>query len=229
MKPHITLAETKTPEGQRLTLQEHDGRYAIRLDGLALMESSQSASEGQLGELATAHLTRTGPGRVLIGGLGLGFTLRKVLEKIGPKASVVVTELLPAVVAWNRTFLRGLNGALLEDRRVKCVAGDVGKILARTLKPEYDAIILDIDNGPAAMVRRNNRQLYEAAGLQGVVAALKPGGRAAFWSAGADRAFEKRMIAAGLVVEVVAARLHPGARRAAATLYIGTKPKPIET
>ncbi len=224
MKPHITLAEIKTPEGQRLTLQEHDGRYAIRLEGQALMESSLSASEVQLGELATAHLTRTGPGRVLIGGLGLGFTLKSVLARVGPKASVVVTELIPAVLAWNRSFLRGLNGALLDDRRVTCVAGDVAKVLARTLKPEYDAIILDIDNGPEAMVRRHNRQLYESVGLQRVVAALKPGGKAAFWSAGADRAFEKRMTAAGLGVEVVAARLHPGARRAAATIYVGTKP-----
>ncbi|GAB1489534.1 hypothetical protein MASR2M8_19870 [Opitutaceae bacterium] len=224
MKPHITLAETKTPEGHRLTLQEHDGRYAIRLEGQALMESSLSASEVQLGELATGHLSRTGPGRVLIGGLGLGFTLRSVLERIGPKASVVVTELIPAVVAWNRSFLRELNGALLEDRRVKCVAGDVAKVLARTPKSEYDAIILDIDNGPTAMVRKHNGQLYESAGLQRVIAALKPGGKAAFWSAGADRAFEKRMTAAGFSVEVVAARLHAGARRAAATIYVGTKP-----
>lgn len=227
MKPHRTLAETRTPEGQRLTLEEHDGRYAIRLAGQALMESSLSASELQLGELATAHLTRTGPGRVLIGGLGLGFTLKSVLERVSPRASVVVTELIPAVVTWNRQFLRGLNGALLDDRRVTCVAGDVGKVLARTIKPEYDAILLDVDNGPTAMVRRNNGLLYEAAGLQRVVAALRPGGRAAFWSAGADRAFAKRMTAAGLAVEAVPARLHPGARRAAATIYVGSKPKPV--
>jgi spermidine synthase len=184
MKPHIKLAETRTPEGATLTLFEHDGSYSIRLNGQALMHSMMHASELALGELATAKVGKAGAPRILIGGLGLGFTLRSVLQRVSAKARVSVAELLPEIVAWNREHMACLNGSLLNDPRVEVVVGDVGKLIGNARGPgRYDAILLDIDNGPTALVRRGNQHLYDEAGIQRLVTALGPGGRAAIWSA----------------------------------------------
>lgn len=118
MKPTRKLAATKTPDGVPLTLEEHDGTFCIRINGLALMHSKTTASELHLGELAADRLAAIPRPRVLIGGLGLGFTLQRVLERAGPDAQVEVAELIPEVVEWNRTFIAGLNGGLLADPRV---------------------------------------------------------------------------------------------------------------
>ena len=118
MKPYLKLAETTTPDGARLTLHEHDGAFCVRVNGQALMDSTVATSEGQIGELATDTFPRFGKSRVLIGGLGLGFTLRSALEGVGPHGVVEVAELVPAIVEWNRTFLKKLNGALVGDKRV---------------------------------------------------------------------------------------------------------------
>ena len=224
MKPHLKLAETRTPDGARITLHEHDGSYCIRLDGQDLMHSVTSASEVLLGELAGELLAKPGPVRVLIGGMGLGYTLKAVLAKAGPKAQVEVGELMPEVVEWNRTFMAGLNGKLLEDPRVKVRLGDVVETIARARPESYDALLLDVDNGPTPMVRAGNVRLYGPRGLEVLKSKLRPGGRLAIWSACPDRSFEARLRAAGFVAEAIPAKLFPTAKRSAYVIYVGDKP-----
>ena len=220
MKPNLKLAEAATPDGARLTLHEHDGTYCIRINTEKLMHSSIHASERLLGELAVApFLSRAHPS-VLIGGLGLGFTLRSVLEKLGPKSTVHVAELIPAVVAWNREFLSGLNGALLDDPRVEIFVADVWNVIAQAGRARYDAVLLDIDNGPAAMVQKRNSRLYDRDGLHRIATVLKPGGRLVVWSARPDRGFGERLADAGYTVQVVPAKLHSHAKRCAYTLFV---------
>lgn len=223
MKPHRLLAEARTPDGASLTLHEHDGSFCIRLGGRELMHSKAAASELSLGEVGTARLARGKPARVLIGGLGLGFTLRSVLDRTGTEVNVEVAELLPAIVAWNREHLAVLNGTLLNKGRVMVRVGDVFDLVEGAVPANYDAILLDIDNGPSAMVQAANARLYDARGLRLLAAALAPGGRLVVWSAGEDRAFEQRLAKAGFRVETVAVKIHAGARQAAGRLFVGDK------
>ena len=224
MKPNITLAETRTPNGARMTLVEHDGSFCIRVNGQQLMHSSVSTSEIQLGELGCAkHPNRGAATRVLIGGLGLGFTLKSVLKNTGPKAVVHVSELFPEIVTWNRTFLAGLNGRALADRRVTVYEADVRAMIRRAVKAPYDAIVLDIDNGTTAMVKDDNNQLYSEWGLKQIALALKPGGRAAVWSACPDAVLEKRFVKAGFQVQAVPAKLYEHARRSTYMIYVGDR------
>lgn len=227
LKPNITLAETKAPNGARMTLVEHDGSYCIRVNGQQLMHSSVATSEIELGRLGVERLVNRGqPAKVLIGGLGLGFTLKSVLSHTGPKAAVQVSELFPEIVVWNRTFLAGLNGGALADPRVTVLAEDVRAIIRRGAKAPYDAIVLDIDNGTTAMVKEENNQLYSERGMQQIALALKPGGRAVVWSACADAAIEQRLKKAGLAVQAVPAKLYAQAKRSTYMIYVGDKPDP---
>jgi spermidine synthase len=225
MKPNILLAETTAPNGARMTLVEHDGSYCIRVNGQQLMHSSVSASEILLGTLGCERIAPPGGHpRVLIGGLGLGFTLKSVLAAVGANAVVQVSELFPEIVAWNRTHLAGLNGKCLADRRVTVLAEDVRALIRRGAPAPYDAIILDIDNGTTAMVKDENNQLYSEQGLGRIAQALKPGGRAAIWSACPDAGLEKRLKRTGLAVTAVPAKLYAHAKRAAYMIYLGDRP-----
>lgn len=222
MKPNLKLAEAKTPDGARLTLHEHDGSFCIRLNGHDLMHSKVTASETLLGELiATASRDRKNP-RLLVGGLGLGFTLKSILDQSPASATVEVVELLPEIADWNRRFLSGVNGSLLSDPRVKLTVGDVVEVLARH-PGQYDGVALDIDNGPCAMVRKTNSRLYDRRGIARIARALKPGGSAAIWSAGKDPAFEEGLKKGGFFVQKVPARLHPAAKRFSCTIYLAEK------
>ena len=226
MKPNITLAETKTPNGARMTLVEHDGSFCIRVNGQQLMHSSVSTSEVQLGELGCArHSLRGLATRVLIGGLGLGFTLHSVLRSTGPKAVVHVSELFPELVVWNRTFMAGLNGKALADRRVTVFEEDVGVVIRRAMRTPYDVIVLDIDNGTTAMVKNDNNALYSESGMTQIMLALRPGGRVAIWSACADATIEKRLVKAGFSVKAVPAKLYEHARRSTYMIYVADKPE----
>lgn len=223
MKPHRNLAETRTPDGARLSLHEHDGSYCIRLNGQDLMHSDTSASEVLLGELAKDRLAARPEARVLIGGLGLGYTLKAVLEHAGPRARVEVGELMPEIVDWNRTHMAGLNGRLLDDPRVSLRMGDVVATIAKAAPAAYDAILLDVDNGPTPMVSAGNVRLYGARGLDVLRKKLRPGGRLAIWSAAPDRTFEGRLAKAGFAAQAIPARVFPGAKRSAYVIYVGDK------
>jgi len=222
MKPFRNLAETRTPDGSRFSLHEHDGEYFLKLNGRQLMGSNSTVSELLLADLACPRHPHREKPRILIGGLGLGFSLRRVLELTGPKATVEVAELLPEVVAWNREFLDGLNGRLLEDPRVEIFTGDVFDCINKGAS-RYDAILLDVDNGPTSFVQRQNARLYKRNGVDLIWRSLKPGGRVAFWSAEREPAFQSSLERAGFRVDEVPAKAHERAKRAAHRIYVGLR------
>ena len=220
MKPRIKLAESTTPEGEPMALYEHDGGYSISFKGQEMMHSKASASELLLGKLGVERAKPDAKLRIMIGGLGLGFTLRSVLECVGPEAQIDVVELVPQVVEWNRQYLRDLNGALLDDPRVNVVEADAVEMIFKGESHSYDALILDVDNGPTGMVKASNNSLYSHRGLRAVRKVLKAEGRAAYWSAGPDQNFKARMEAVGFRVGVVPAKVHERAKRAAYIIYL---------
>jgi spermidine synthase len=226
MKPNRKLAETTTPDGGRLVLYEHDGAYCIRLNGQDLMHSSVTASELRLGELAAESLSGQPESLALLGGLGLGFTLKSLLAKSGPGVKVQVAELIPQIVDWNRNLLGHLNGKLLDDPRVEVLLRDVWTVIACAEPAHYDALVLDLDNGPSAMFQKLNARLYSSKGLERMAAVLKPLGRALFWSVRPDPAFAKRLTHAGFQVEVVPAPLYASAKRCAVSIYVAEKQTP---
>lgn len=206
-----------------MTLHAHDNHFYIRVDRQPLMGTNASESEKVLAERACERVTEQPRQRVLIGGLGLGFTLQRVLERVAADAIVEVAELLPEIVEWNRSYLREVNGHLLDDPRVKVIVGDVYQVISEAPKGHYDAIMLDVDNGPIAMVQDGNERLYQAQGFVALIHALKPGARVAFWSACQDRRFEKKLSKAGFAVEVVPCRAYPQAKRCTHTIFIADR------
>jgi len=228
MKPFVTIAELRMPEAGLLALLEHDGEYYLKLNGRQLMSTYAKASEVALAQHACAHLARHEAPRILIGGLGLGFTLRRVLEMVSKKAVVHVGELLPEVVAWNRELLRKVNGKLLDDPRVEVFVGDVFNLLKKSAEPRYDAILLDLDNGPVSMMKPENSRVYDRQGFSKIMSALLPDGCAAFWSASEDFEFVNRLKRAGFDVETFAAPNHERAKQAVHRIYVATRrpPKP---
>ncbi|MFZ4768153.1 MAG: spermidine synthase [Roseimicrobium sp.] len=223
MKPFVTLATARTPDGDELSLHEHDEQFYLRVNRQPLMGTNATESERVMARLACEGFHRLPKSRVLIGGLGFGFTLREVLAQVGVRGVVQVAELLPEVVAWNREFLGHVNGKLLDDPRVRILIGDVFQHLGHAEAASYDAILLDVDNGPVAMVRDGNARLYEQGGLATVLRALKPGGIAAYWSASPDKKFAKRLTNAGFKVEEFAAKAHERARRPSHTIFLARK------
>ena len=159
MKPRLKLAES-TFTGGILSLSQHDDSYSISLDGKELMHSRANASELLLGSLGVARLKNETSERVLIGGLGLGFTLKGVLESVQDRTLIEVAELIPEVIEWNRTYLKNLNGSLLDHPQVKIRPVDVTRLIQEAEPHTYDAIMLDVDNGPNAMVVDTNASLY---------------------------------------------------------------------
>ena len=172
------------------------------------MSSRQHHSEERLAELACTGLGERKAASVLIGGLGLGFTLRETLRQLATDATVVVAELVPAVIAWNRDPAYRLAADVIDDPRVEIVAADVAAVLAVN-RSRFDAIMLDVDNGASGLTVATNDGLYGMKGLGTARAALTPRGRLAVWSAGADPRFVARMEEASFTVEVVKARTHP--------------------
>ena len=207
MKPTRLLDQATTPDGTPLALYEHDGDFSIRVGGVPLMSTRQHHSEERLAELACAGLRDRRRAAVLLGGLGLGFTLRETLRHVAADATVVVAELIPAVIAWNRDPTFGLAADVIDDSRVEIVTGDVADLLDAS-PGRFDRIMLDVDNGASALTAAANRGLYSARGLGTARAALRSGGRIAVWSADADPLFVSRMEKAGFAVEVCKARTH---------------------
>lgn len=217
MKPIRVLERAQTSEGDPLTLSERDGDYTIRIGSMELMSTRRHASEERLAERACAHLTDRRGARVLIGGLGFGFTLRACLTALPPDAEVVVAELNEAVITWNRNPAYPLAAEPLRDPRVRLVNADVARVIAQG---PYDAIMLDVDNGPEALCAPANAALYDAGGLARARSVLRPGGCLAIWSAGPADTFPKRFRAAGYEVEVERAFAH-GTTGGRHTLFFG--------
>jgi spermidine synthase len=207
MKRSILLEEARTEEGKRLCLYERDGQYSIRVDGVELMSTRQHASEERLAELASEHLVRLRGARLLIGGLGLGYTLRAALRILPADARVVVAELSSAIVRWNRNPAYPLAADVLSDPRVVVREEDVAYVMEGA-RAGFDSILLDIDNGPSALTARSNARLYGRGGLGLARAALRPGGSLAVWSAAPDPDFTQRMKQAGFAVEEHRCRAH---------------------
>jgi len=221
MKVTTTLATSTTPDGESLVLQEHDGSYFMKVRGVPLMSTTASSSEQTMAELACSDLPPCP--RILIGGLGFGFTLRRVLELCPPDAIVDVAELLPVVVEWNREFLTDVNGKLVDDPRVQIHIHDVAEIIKRVGKDRYHAILLDVDNSPDPLVQKGNAGLYDGGGIAAAKAALHSGGRVVYWSANQDKSFAKSLGKAYGKVEVVGAKAYPKAKRFTHTLFVAQR------
>jgi spermidine synthase len=215
MKPWELLGETRTPEGSDVRLTRQDNEYVILVDGKTLMSSRRHGSEDALAALACPHLRSPEEPHVLVGGLGMGFTLRATLDLLPPDATVTVVELLPAVVEWNRGPLGALAGYPIRDQRVRIEIDDVGVALRASGPERFGGILLDVDNGPTAFTASANRGVYDNAGVSAAYAALETGGVLAVWSARDDRKFEQRLGFHGFDVQVnrVRARLKKGGPR----------------
>ncbi|HPF13780.1 MAG: spermine synthase [Planctomycetes bacterium] len=222
MKPTITLAESSIKGRAKLVLQEHDGEFTLRIDGVLLMSTSASYSEMEMAAVACQYVPEKSP-RVLIGGLGFGFTLRRVLELMPAEAHVVVAEILPEVIAWNREFLMEVNGSLLDDPRVNLRKEDVHSILTKAQRRGFDHILLDVDNSPNPLVQRGNARLYSAKGLELIYGALRPGGRAVFWSANRDPRFQAALERVFGKVQSLGAKAYPQAKRFSHTLFVADR------
>ena len=207
MKRWICLETALMPDGQIISLNEHDGSYSVRINGAELMSTRRHASEEKLAELACAHAAEIRGARVLIGGLGFGFTLKAALSSLRGDAAVVVAEIQAAVIAWNRNPSLPLASDALADARVTVLREDVREVIGKN-PGGFDSIILDVDNGPAALSTEGNRRLYDLEGLHMARGALRPKGCLAVWSAGPDAAFGKLLARAGFRVEVQRCRAH---------------------
>lgn len=201
MKRRTVLDKASTPDGGSMELVEHDGTYSIRINGNDLMSTRQHFSEEKLAEFACNNINLKCEPRVLIGGLGCGFTLRAALKILPPDAEVTVAEVMPHVIAWNKNPDYPLGSDALADERVTVVQTDVNTLISKS-KTFFDAIILDIDNGPTAMVMASNQYLYQEIGLHQIKSALTVGGRVAIWSAASNPQFSKMMGRAGFKVDV---------------------------
>jgi spermidine synthase len=201
------LDEAVAPDGTVLTLFRHDDAYFIRVDGVELMSSRRHHSEERLAELCCASLGKSSEARVLIGGLGLGFTLRAALRSLPAGARVVVAEIVGKVIEWNANPDYPFAGDALNDARVELRQGDVADLIAAGAR-QFDAIMLDVDNGADALTTKSNARLYGSAGIQQAVRALRPGGRLGYWLSQPDPEFAEALRATGLVVETHKVRAH---------------------
>lgn len=224
MKPSILLGTATIPDtNKQMMLYRHDVKFSITIPGRGeLMNSRTNGSEKALADLTCERLKHAEKPRLLIGGLGMGFTLAAALEAVGPGAEVVVAELVPEVVEWNRDVMGEPAGHPLADPRSTVYVGDVSDVIR---KPEsgFDAIMLDVDNGPEALIRRENDWIYSAAGLGAIARALRPGGVLSVWSAGPDKQFVKRLRQAGFRVEERVVRPHRAGKGARHFIWIAKR------
>ncbi|MGO4870221.1 MAG: spermidine synthase [Roseiarcus sp.] len=223
MIPWVLLATAPIPGGGELRLMRRGGEFSIRLGANELMNSRLSGSEEALAALACAKIAgRAGP-RVLIGGLGMGFTLRAALKALDASARIEVAELVPEVAHWAMGPMAEIFAESLQDARVRVELADVAEII-RAASSAYDAILLDVDNGPDGLTRQANDRLYDARGLAAARAALKPGGVLAVWSSGPDRRFTQKLRDAGFAAEEIAARARGTRGGARHVIWIATRP-----
>ncbi|MCW8887825.1 MAG: hypothetical protein OQK25_02055 [Gammaproteobacteria bacterium] len=223
MRPWELLDTATVPgEGGELRLYRRGDEFSIKAGPIELMNSRVHGSEDALAELACKQVASNPQPKILIGGLGMGYTLAAALQQLGADAEVVVAELVPAVINWNRGELATLAQHPLDDPRVTLYEGDVAELI-RSKSKHYDTILLDVDNGPEGLTRKENNALYSPAGLISAVTALKPGGIFGVWSISPDHAFSSRLRRSGLKVEEIRARArgrHGGGRH---MIWLGKK------
>ncbi|MFO1117524.1 MAG: spermidine synthase [Beijerinckiaceae bacterium] len=219
------LIDTATIPGApgKLRLMQRGAEFSIRLDDNELMSSRLSGSEQALATLTCERLANVSRARVLIGGLGMGFTLRAAQSILGADAEIIVAELLPAVVAWARGPMTQVYGASLNDARVDIRETDVGALIRQGVA-QYDAILLDVDNGPDGLTRQGNDALYTSSGLRAAHKALRPGGVLAVWSSGPDATFTKRLRNAAFLVTENSVRANGKRGGARHVIWIATRP-----
>jgi len=204
MTPRELIGTALVPGGEELRLFRRGDDFMIVLDRNELMNSRMSGSEEALAAMTCERLGKPAP-QLLIGGYGMGFTLRTALAALGADARVTVAELVPEIIAWARGPMAALMAGCLDDPRVALVEEDVAAVIGNA-RSQYDAILLDVDNGPDGLTRNANDRLYSARGLDAARAALKPGGILAVWSAGPDQAFARRLVQAGFDTDEVVVR-----------------------
>lgn len=221
MKPWETLGAARTPDGTELILRRHDTEFVIRADGYDLMVSRMHGSEEALASLGMGK-----PGQssaVLVGGLGMGYTLRAALDLLAPAGTATVAELVPEVIEWNRGPIAHLAGDPLADPRVHIARGDVAAVI-RAHESAFDAILLDVDNGPGALTQRGNGWLYSGAGLAAIARALRPRGVLAIWSVSeAGQGFERALARAGFAPETHHVPARAGAKGRGFVVFLGRK------
>ena len=222
MIPREVIGVAEVPGGPPLRLVRHAGDFIIMLDRNELMSSRMRGSEIALGTMTCARLAERVAPHVLIGGYGMGFTLRAVLGLLDSDAQVTVAELVPGIIEWARGPMQALAEGCLDDRRVTLVLGDVGDTIAAGAR-QFDAILLDVDNGPDGLTRAANDGLYSARGLATARTALRTGGVLAIWSAGPDPAFAKRLAMAGFAVDEVKVRARENGKGPTHVIWFATR------
>lgn len=221
MLPWIKLDETVVPGGGALKLMQRGNEFSIMSGVTELMNSRLSGSEEQLAVFAAERVGQRPKARVLVGGLGMGFTLRTALAHFPADAEIVVAELVPAVIAWARGPLSVIHGTSLDDPRVSLYQGDVGAAIAAG--PAYDSILLDVDNGPDGLSRPENDRLYSARGIELAKAMLTKGGHLAVWSSAPDARFTKRLKQSNMAVEEINVRANGKRGGARHVIWLATK------
>jgi spermidine synthase len=224
MIPWVKIDTARVPGGEgELRLMQRGTEFSIMLGTNQLMNSRLSGSEVALATLTARKIEAVKKPHVLIGGLGMGFTLRAALTVLGASARITVAELVPAVVAWARGPMAEIFGGSLDDPRASIVETDVLDVI-RSHPQAFDAILLDVDNGPEGLTRKSNDALYDAAGLKAAYTALRPGGVLAVWSTGPNWVFTKRLKQAGFEVNEVSIRASVKGRGARHVIWFATKP-----
>ncbi|CAH1652333.1 conserved hypothetical protein [Hyphomicrobiales bacterium] len=223
MIPWTVLDSAPLPDGSGdLRLKQRGSEFSIMLGSNELMNSRLSGSEEALARLAYERLGQRGGIRMLIGGLGMGFTLRAALAQLPVDAQIEVAELIPAVVDWARGPMAPVFAGCLDDPRVQVTIADVAGVIAKA-KSHYDAVLLDVDNGPEGLTVAGNDRLYGAEGLHAAKAALRPGGVLAVWSSGPDHGFTRRLRQAGFATEEVTARARRTGGGARHVIWLATR------
>lgn len=219
------IGKAAIPGGEELKLFRRGADFMIVLDRNELMNSRMSGSEEVLATMTCARLGDGNAPRLLIGGYGMGFTLRAALAALGRDAQVTVAELVPEIIGWARGPMSELTAGCLDDPRVRLVEGDVAGLIGEA-SGAHDAIMLDVDNGPDGLSRAGNDRLYSAQGLAKAEAALRPGGVLAVWSAAPDNAFSRRLDNAGFAVEEIVVRARGNGKGPRHVIWFATKPNP---
>ena len=221
MLPWKILGRSKAASGGELVLSERGGEYSLRINGWELMSSRKHGSEDAMAEVGLRNLKNPADARVLVAGLGLGYSLRAALDRLPPTAKVIVAEMVPAIIEWNRGVLGPLAGNPLDDPRVELFSGDVREVM-RKHPAGFDAILLDTDNNETAFTDLSPTALYSPAGLRDARKALRGQGTLVIWSAGPDVKFEKRMRDCGFKAESIVAPAQSNGKGARHVLFAGT-------